>query len=394
MAHVSEDRVRETTTTTGTGAVTLAGAATGFRAFSSVMTSPSDTCYYAISSASGSEWEVGLGTYSAANTLTRTTVLRSSNANAAVSLSAGTKDVYITLPSQGTLIENPDGTVTLPSLGTSAPSTPATGNLALFARSLAGRQMPASVGPSGLDSVLQPGLMRNRVCWFSPMAGSATLTGTNGFLIAATGTATAKTPASTSLHTQTAGVDFLVTTAATTAVAGFRSSVAQFWRGNAAGFGGFTYVCRFSPATGVSTSSGTDRCWVGLVASTSAPTDVQPSSLTSMVGVGYDSADANWQVMGNDGSGTAGKYDTGIAVPTTDRPGVYEVAMFAPPNGSSITVTFTDVGAWTSFTQVITASADLPPSTTFMCPKGYHSAGGTSTVTGMTLFSIYVETDL
>ncbi len=96
------DRVKETTTTTGTGALTLAGAMTGFRAFSSVCTSPSDTCYYAIQGVDGSgvatgEWEVGLGTYSGANTLTRTTVLSSSNANAVVSLSAGTKQVWIDL---------------------------------------------------------------------------------------------------------------------------------------------------------------------------------------------------------------------------------------------------------------------------------------------------------
>lgn len=391
MTHIIADRVQETSTTTGTGAFTLAGAVTGFKAFSAVMAN-GDTCYYAI--VNGAEWETGLGTWGTGGILTRTTVIASSNANAAVTFSAGTKSVFMTLLATKTVVENPEGSFTLDSMGTTVPATPAANTLSIFAREISGRILPAFVGPAGLDSVLQPGLMRNKICWFQPMAGSATLTGTNGFLIAATGTATAKTPASTNLHTQTAGVDFLVTTAATTAVAGFRSSVAQFWRGNVAGQGGFHMVCRFSPATGVATSSGTDRCWVGLVAATGAPTDVQPSSLTSMVGVGYDSADTNWQIMGNDASGTAGKYDTGIAVPTANRPSVYEVAIFAKPNDSQIKVTFTDLGSGASFSQIITASADLPPATTFMCPKGYHSAGGTSTVTGMTLFSIYVETDI
>lgn len=100
MALIIEDRIMETSTTTGTGAMTLAGAYTGYRAFSSVCTSPSDTCYYMIEAVDGSgyatgEWETGLGTYSAASTLTRTTVSRSSNANAAVSFSAGTKRVSI-----------------------------------------------------------------------------------------------------------------------------------------------------------------------------------------------------------------------------------------------------------------------------------------------------------
>ena len=99
MSLIWADRVLETSTTTGTGAFTLAGALTGFRAFSAVMTSPSDTCYYAIEGLSGSaqsgEWETGLGTYSASNTLTRTTVLASSNAGAAVNFSAGTKRVML-----------------------------------------------------------------------------------------------------------------------------------------------------------------------------------------------------------------------------------------------------------------------------------------------------------
>lgn len=102
MAMQIADRVKETTTTTGTGALALAGAATGFRAFSSVC-SVSDTCYYAIQAvdANGNptgDWEVGVGTYSAAATLTRTSVLSSSNAGAAVSLAAGTKQVWIDVP--------------------------------------------------------------------------------------------------------------------------------------------------------------------------------------------------------------------------------------------------------------------------------------------------------
>ena len=99
MAHITADRVKETSTTTGTDALTLAGAATGYRAFSAVMTT-NDTCFYGIALQSGSEWEVGLGTYSGVNTLTRTTVLASSNSNAAVTFSAGTKDVFITIPAR------------------------------------------------------------------------------------------------------------------------------------------------------------------------------------------------------------------------------------------------------------------------------------------------------
>lgn len=95
MAHIIADRVKETTTTTGTGALTLAGVEAGHRTFASQM-STSDTCFYCIDG--GTEWEVGLGTYSGVNTLTRTTILTSSNSNSAVDFSAGTKLVFITHP--------------------------------------------------------------------------------------------------------------------------------------------------------------------------------------------------------------------------------------------------------------------------------------------------------
>ena len=96
MALVVKDRVKETATTTGTGAVTLGGAVTGFESFSSALAN-SDTTYYAISHRNADEWEVGLGTYNS-GVLTRTTILESSNSDSAVSFTAGTKDVFITLP--------------------------------------------------------------------------------------------------------------------------------------------------------------------------------------------------------------------------------------------------------------------------------------------------------
>lgn len=95
MPNISADRVKETTTTTGTGALTLAGAVSGFRAFSSVMAA-NDTCFYVIDG--GTEWEVGQGTYN--TTLARNTVFASSNSNALVSFSAGTKTVALTAPAE------------------------------------------------------------------------------------------------------------------------------------------------------------------------------------------------------------------------------------------------------------------------------------------------------
>src|SRR3990167_369136 len=94
MAFIVADRVKETSTTTGTGNIALAGAVTGYQAFDDVMAN-NDTCYYVIELQSGSEWEVGLGTFNDTDTLVRTTPTASSNAGAAVNFSAGTKNVFM-----------------------------------------------------------------------------------------------------------------------------------------------------------------------------------------------------------------------------------------------------------------------------------------------------------
>jgi len=97
MAFVVKDRVKETTTTTGTGTVTLLGAATGFQSFSAI--GNANTTYYCIAGQTSSEWEVGIGTYtSSGTTLSRDTVLSSSNSGSLVNFSAGTKDVFVTYP--------------------------------------------------------------------------------------------------------------------------------------------------------------------------------------------------------------------------------------------------------------------------------------------------------
>src|SRR3990167_5794745 len=96
------DRVKESTTTTGTGTVNLAGAQSGYQGFVAGIGS-GNACYYVI--AAGTEWEVGLGTVTdaAPDTLSRDAVFASSNAGAKVNFSAGSKDVFLTLPAAGLL---------------------------------------------------------------------------------------------------------------------------------------------------------------------------------------------------------------------------------------------------------------------------------------------------
>ena len=98
MALVINDRVKVTSTTTGTGAIALGTASTGFITFATGIGN-NNTTYYAIHNQGTAEWEVGLGTLSGATTLERTTVLDNSDGNtSAITLCAGTKDVFCTLP--------------------------------------------------------------------------------------------------------------------------------------------------------------------------------------------------------------------------------------------------------------------------------------------------------
>ena len=110
MALILKDRVRETTTSTGTGAITLAGAVTGYQSFSSAI-GDGNTTYYTIANAY--QWEVGLGTYSASgNTLARTTVLASSTGGTTlVPFAQGAKDVFVSYPAEAAVYANTSGNI-------------------------------------------------------------------------------------------------------------------------------------------------------------------------------------------------------------------------------------------------------------------------------------------
>ena len=113
MALIVKDRVKETTNTTGTGTVTLAGAEDGFQSFAAI--GNGNTTYYAITSYE--DYEVGLGTYTASGTtLSRDVVLESSNSGSKITLS-GTSDVFCTYPAEKAVVQDNDNTGIAPQMG-------------------------------------------------------------------------------------------------------------------------------------------------------------------------------------------------------------------------------------------------------------------------------------
>ena len=129
MALVINDRVKETTTTTGTGAVSLAGAVTGFETFAAGIGN-SNTVYYCIAHQDQAEFEVGLGTLDGdSSDLTRTTVISSSNSDSAVDFSAGTKDVFCTIPASKMVFEDGSNNVAFGGAVTGITNLTASGEL-------------------------------------------------------------------------------------------------------------------------------------------------------------------------------------------------------------------------------------------------------------------------
>lgn len=268
----------------------------------------------------------------------------------------------------------------------STPPSPPAGYVGLFVKSQANRMMPAFIGPSGLDSVLQPHMAKNGWAQWKPAPGSATVSVIGGPALTATGTATLKSYATTNLYTRTSGVDYLVTTAATTAVAGYRAAT-NIYRVT----DGFHMIFRVAPATGT-TGVTTSRFFCGMSTATAAPTDVDPSTLTNTVGVGYaKGTDTNWQVYF--GGTAVAKVNTGMAVPTTDRTDVFTVIIFAPPGGAYLGVKLVNETTGVTFETTTSTSTNIMATTTAAGPRAYHSVGGTSSVVGLTMFNGYVETD-
>ena len=386
MAHVSEDRVLETSTTTGTGALTLAGAVTGFRAFGSVMTSPSDTCWYAIWAVDGSgnatgDFEAGLGTYSGANTLTRTTVLESSNAGAAVSFAAGTKYVAIAALAQRTLQLDNNLAALFPA-ASAEPSTPAAGNLYLYAKEiLPGWTTLKNMRPSGVDSPLQDALIFNRLQRWVP--SNNTNIGIGAGILTFAGTATAVTISSGSAKSNAVRTQW-----ASAATAGALTTVIQaanlnggIYRGGHAGGGGFRAAIRIA----LNAMQAGNRGFWGRAASNTAATNIDPTTTAApaRVGIGFNANTGNWQLIRSDGT-TAAATDLGANFPlnTSD---LIELALFARPHDGTTAgdITYRVRRYTTSSASVAnettgTLTTNLPAATTLLYPWHFMTNNATA----------------
>lgn len=228
-------------------------------------------------------------------------------------------------------------------------------------------QYPPGAGAAGGGGDIWRG---RRISTVVPVVGATTLT-TLGESFGAVGTSTGASCTSTNLLSSQ--VRYVSTTAAgANSQAGLNGSLI-YWRGNAAGLGGFRFELEF----GVVTTQTTMRVCAGLYYNGAAaiPLTADPSAGTDCVFMGCDAADTNMQIMHNDNAGTCTKIDLGSSFPKTNNV-VYRVVFTAAANGSSIDYSVTRLDSAATATGTITT--DIPSSTAFMGHICRFGNGGTA----------------
>lgn len=271
------------------------------------------------------------------------------------------------------------------------PAVPASGGLKLIGMTRASQPWPAFLTPtSGEAHPLQPLIANGNYALFMPAVGT---TVTNvGMSPATAGTATGLNVAAGSRLTRMKRVAYRITTAATTAVASWRNNAAQLSIGGGNAWeGGFWGVMHGGPDTGVTNAS--HRFFMGL-GDTLAPTDVNPSTLLRIVGIGYDAADTQVQFLHNDAAGAATKIALGASFPkpNADSSFAYRLRLYAPPGPvQSLSYEVENLGNGALASGTVTTN--LPAITDFITPKLYTSVGGVSSVTGVMLGPIMFQTE-
>ncbi len=265
---------------------------------------------------------------------------------------------------------------------TTDPPAPLRGSL-LYSRLRGQRNIPTVITPLGIpyEMLSYEGLRGTALA--KPFPAAATLPGGYGFNGVAIGTATIATIANTNIRTQTRRLNF-ASAAGAGSSAGWLNNTLMVWRGNAAKLGGFHLLARFAFLT----MPATVRFFCGLSGSTAALSNADPSTQTNLVGVGFDVADANFQVLSTNNVPAATKVDTGFAQSTTE---LYELRVFCKANDTNVYVSLQALNAGTLFEATVTLT--LPPSTQFLTPILWLNNGTTAAACAVDFVSTYLESD-
>jgi hypothetical protein len=238
------------------------------------------------------------------------------------------------------------------------------------------------VNTNPLETAVQRTLLgKNFSAWISNAGGAASL----GIAITAVpGVANTGTVSSASPYlSRPMKTEYRQTTPTTSNVAQIRSQ-RTLCRGNE----GYIYTITWAPVAGLSNAS--DRSFAGLKVASGDVTDVNPNTLTTVIGMGHnDATDSNFKIYHNDGSGTCTEVDLGpsFPIPTTDNTDFYTLILYVPNPGTTIYYKVIDEKNGTSATGSV--NSNIPDPATFLTAYAYTSVGGVSSVTTIGLFSMY-----
>lgn len=267
------------------------------------------------------------------------------------------------------------------------PTPPIAGNK-VYVKSIAGRKMVKTVGPSGLDYTFQAHIGRNKTMLWQANGNATSLT-VIGQAVATQGTATTRNVANTNFFTWMRRLAYLsANTAGSTC--GIRTSALQYGRGNLPRVGGFHFMARF----GISDASAVAgaRTFVGLTSTTAVLTNAEPSSFLNIIGLGNDSGDTNMQIIHNDGSGVATKIDLGASFPANTRnTDMFELILFCAPNGSSVGYKVTNMTTGAEVDGELTTN--IPLNTQLLAWQLWRSNNATALAVALDIVSVYMETD-
>ena len=284
----------------------------------------------------------------------------------------------------------------------SAPATPAAGTFALYGSNRGNtRTMPTIVGPGGMNYTLQPAMFTQKIGMWQPPGNATTVPAVDGIAAwTAVGTATARNVATTNLMTRMRRLGY-VSAATAGSLTSLRTAAAQFTTGDGANLGGFfaSYRFNFSDAAAVSGV----RAFVGMTATTTAPTNVEPNTLVNSIGLAQLSTDSTqlYIVYGGSAAQTAIALGTGFP-PYNGTVGVttgvpYDFVIWCPPNGNGVInwqLLRLDTNTVTGGT--ITPSVvgtQTPASTTLLNPVLWRCNNATALAVGLDLTHFYIETD-
>jgi hypothetical protein len=297
-----------------------------------------------------------------------------------------------------TLLPLPSGPITAAGaikLVDTDPRSTGAGQLLAYALSVGGRMMLRQFGPSGLDTSIQPLLARNKVGLWSPAGNATTVPGVFGFTAyTALLSASAKSPIPGNMFTRTRRLSYPSTSASAGSLGGARVVAAQVTTGTGS-LGGFMKVLRFGISDAGTLGLVPDaRSFFGVWNTTTGPTNVNPSTLTQIIGVGQNAGDTNFKIIYG-GSAAQTPIDCGPNFPIRANADLYEMVIFCPVAGGAF-VTLNRLNTGHSHTSFIAggSSVTLPSPTTLLTySHNWRGNNTTASLVHFDLISDYIETD-